>query len=313
MKSQYSILFYLLALVLLISCSDSTSADEEDNGEDIAALIAEIKTATQTYHDVNAAKSAGWNVVMSPCVAHPEEGGMGYHYGKMEFFDGRINHLEPQVLLYEPLEGGGLEFVGVEYIIPFDVLPASSEPPVILGENYHQNHDLGIWALHVWTEKENPNGMFNDWNPNVSCQYETDVMIREIREVTETYHDLDNAMADGWNTFLSPCVEHPEEGGMGYHVARMEFIDGRINHKEPQILLYEPLEDGGMKFVGVEFIIPFDIHPSDAEPPLILGEHYHQNHQLGIWALHVWTEKENPNGMFYDWNPNVSCQYANDE
>lgn len=301
---------YLLVAVMLISvaCSSSTSADEID----VDVLISEVRNATQAYSDVEAAKSAGWNVVMSPCVAHPTEGGMGYHYGRMEYVDGRVNHLQPQILLYEPLEGGGLGFIGVEYIVPFDILPATSTPPELFGEHFHPNHDLGIWALHVWTEKSNPKGVFSDWNPNVSCQFEVDVMLNEVRAVTNNYHNIENANADGWNTFMSPCVEHPEMGGMGYHVGRMEYLDGRTNHLEPQVLLYEPLEDGSLEFIGVEYIVPFAIHSADSEPPMTLGQHYHQNPALEIWALHVWTEKENPTGIFSDWNPNVSCQYADD-
>jgi len=310
MKNKLLLIAIMFVAATIYSCSDSTSAEPED---DIDAMISEIRAATQAYQNVEAAKAAGWNVVMSPCVEHPQEGGMGYHYGRMDFLDGRTNHLQPQVLLYEPLEGGSLEFIGVEYIIPFDILPATAEPPMILGQHYHQNQQLGFWALHVWTEKENPMGMFYDWNPNVSCEFEVDVMINEVRAVTSDYHDIENAMADGWNTFMSPCVEHPEEGGMGYHVGRMEFLDGRTSHLEPQVLLYEPLEGGGMEFIGVEYIIPFDVLPADSDPPMTLGQHYHQNHQLGIWALHVWTEKDNPNGMFNDWNPNVSCQFADDE
>ncbi|MCC5942506.1 MAG: hypothetical protein JJU37_13280, partial [Balneolaceae bacterium] len=215
----YILLFTISTGLLFQGCSDSTSADPEDE-ENIEAMIAEIRNATQSFHDAEAAKNAGWNVVLSPCVEHPQEGGMGYHYGRMGFFDGRTNHLEPQVLLYEPTEGGGLEFVGVEYIIPFDIVPATATPPMILGEHYHPNHEQGFWALHVWTEKANPKGMFYDWNPNVSCQFEVDVMLNEVRAVTEAYHNIDNAKTDGWDTFISPCVEHPEMGGMGYHLGQ---------------------------------------------------------------------------------------------
>lgn len=93
----------------------------------------------------------------------------------------------------------------------------------------------------------------------------------------------------------------------------MQFFDGRTNHREPQVLLYEPLQGGGLQFIGVEYIIPFDIVPATAEPPMILGQHYHANQELGFWALHVWTEKDNSNGLFYDWNPKVSCEFAVDE
>ncbi len=302
---------YLLftAALFAVACSNSTSADRFD----IDSIISEVRAATQAYSNIENAKNAGWSVAISPCVEHPSDGGMGYHYGRMEFVDGRINHLEPQILLYEPLEGGGLSFVGVEYIIPFDILPADADPPELFGEHYHKNHELGIWALHVWTERENPRGMFNDWNPNVSCQYEVDVSLNEVRAVTEPYHNIDNALADGWDTFISSCVEHPELGGMGYHVGRMDFMDGRTNYLEPQVLLYEPLEDGSLEFIGVEYIIPFAIHSADSDPPMTLGQHYHQNPVQEIWALHVWTEKDNPTGMYSDWNPNVSCEFADDE
>jgi hypothetical protein len=163
-------LILLLAVIVFTGCSESTS----DTGNQIDLLLAELRDATQSFHNFENAIEAGWETPLSPCVVHPQLGGMGYHYGRMEFFDGRKNHLEPQVLLYEPLENGGMEFIGVEYIIPFEIHPADSDPPVIFEQNYHANHDLGFWALHVWTEKENPGGMFTDFNPNVSCQFAND-------------------------------------------------------------------------------------------------------------------------------------------
>lgn len=136
---------------------------------------------------------------------------------------------------------------------------------------------------------------------------EVDRMIEEVREVTSAYRSHEAALEAGWNTDLSGCVAHPEEGGMGHHFARMEFLDGRVNHLEPQVLLYVNDGSGNMEFLGVEYIVPFEIHPEDAEPPMLFGREFHQNHEQQIWALHVWTEKENPKGIFYDWNPNVTC------
>jgi len=160
------------AFLFLVSCSD----DDDDQPDPaptqqqmIQQMIAEVRQATAAYHDFAAGMEAGWNLQLSECVAHPEWGGMGYHYGRGEYLDGRINHLEPQVLLYAPDEEGEMEFVGVEYIIPFDILPEDSDPPQLFFHDYHKNPMQEIWALHVWTEKENPNGMFADWNPDVSC------------------------------------------------------------------------------------------------------------------------------------------------
>jgi hypothetical protein len=164
------LLFVLLSSILVFGCSDSTSNDVNE----IDILITEVRDVTQSFHNIENAVATGWNNPLSPCVVHPQLGGMGYHYGRMDFFDGRINHLEPQVLLYEPLQNGELAFVGVEYIVPFDIIAPDAEPPVLFDQSYHANHELGFWALHVWTEKENPSGMFADYNPDVSCQFAND-------------------------------------------------------------------------------------------------------------------------------------------
>jgi hypothetical protein len=160
----------LVTVMFLTACSNSTS-NEENN---IDVPISEVRNATQSYRNVDNALAAGWDTILSPCVVHPQAGGMGYHYGRMDFFDGRINHLEPQVLLYEPRQNGSLQFIGVEYIVPFEVRPENSEAPVLFGQPYVKNLELGFWALHVWTEKVNPSGMFADFNPYVSCEFAND-------------------------------------------------------------------------------------------------------------------------------------------
>lgn len=81
---------------------------------------------------------------------------MGYHYGSPAYIDGRINYLEPQILLFEPLQNGELELIGVEYIIPFAILSEQSNPPKLIDQEYHE---LDIWALHLWSEKESLKGL----------------------------------------------------------------------------------------------------------------------------------------------------------
>lgn len=161
------LLFLFIGLLFVAACSDSTSSDENE----IDAMVEELRSATVSFDDINNAIAAGWETDVSGCMEDPEQGGMGHHYGNLDFFDGRQEISEPEALMYEPLENGELEFVGVEYIIPFDALPDTAEPPVLFGQEYSQNYVFDIWALHVWTEKENPAGLFAAWNPNVSCQY----------------------------------------------------------------------------------------------------------------------------------------------
>lgn len=128
------------------------------------------------------------------------------------------------------------------------------------------------------------------------------------------FFNYDIAIAAGWDTILGECVESPM-GGMGYHVHNMDqLLNGYLNLLRPEVLLYAPMEDGSMEFVGVEYIIPAELWTSE-DPPVFLGRNLHFNPNVGpfgIWALHVWVGKTNTNGIFEDWNPDVSCQFAVD-
>lgn len=133
-------------------------------------------------------------------------------------------------------------------------------------------------------------------------------MIEQVRELTLPLRDHQAALEEGWDTDISGCVQHPTEGGMGHHFGRMPFFDEVVDHLEPEVLLFIPDENGDMELLGVEYIVPFEAHGPDEEPPVLFNQTFHANHEQEIWALHVWTEKENPKGLFYDWNPTVSCQ-----
>lgn len=127
------------------------------------------------------------------------------------------------------------------------------------------------------------------------------------------FFNFDVAVAAGWDTIPGgECVESPM-GGMGYHLQNIDqLVNGQLNLLRPEALLYAPTEDGSLQFVGVEFIIPGDLwdHP---DPPVFLEQSLHFNPNVGafgIWALHVWVVEDNPDGMFADWNPEVSCEFA---
>jgi hypothetical protein len=58
--------------------------------------------------------------------------------------------------------------VAIEYIVPIPMW-SGSEPPSLVGQEFERNDALGLYALHLWLWRHNPNGMFADWNPKVSC------------------------------------------------------------------------------------------------------------------------------------------------
>jgi len=132
--------------------------------------IAHLRQVTARFHSFAAADSAGYTFAVPSCFSDAQLGGMGFHFGNKKFIDGVPNADEPEFLLFEPTVGGGMQFVAVEYAVPFDAWTAP-QPPKLFGQYFHRNEAFGLWILHVWHIRENPSGVFFDWNPRVSCDH----------------------------------------------------------------------------------------------------------------------------------------------
>ena len=138
-------------------------------------------------------------------------------------------------------------------------------------------------------------------------------LVETVRAATERFHNSEEATAAGYaNTFM--CVNGPEEGAMGVHFAHADLIgDGALDPAQPELLVYEP-KNGQLHLVAVEYLVlaeAWDAH--NPMPPTLLGQlfqYYGSPNRYGLpayYELHVWAWKENPHGMFADWNPDVSC------
>ncbi len=54
--------------------------------------------------------------------------------------------------------------------MPYRLWPADSDSiPTVRGQRLHRVDEVSVWGLHVWLWKENPAGLFADWNLTVSC------------------------------------------------------------------------------------------------------------------------------------------------
>ena len=127
-----------------------------------------------------------------------------------------------------------------------------------------------------------------------------------LRAATAPFHRIEAAGAAGWNNQFPAGCFASAAGGMGYHWLNGANV-GTLDPSRPQFVMYEPQKKGSMKLVGVEFIYPGI--PSDPVP-VLFGQPFTYNTVFSVWALHVWVWKENPNGLYADWNPRVSCAYA---
>lgn len=140
----------------------------------------------------------------------------------------------------------------------------------------------------------------------------TESQIAQLRRLVARFHDFDAAVQAGWATQITPCLEAPGLGAMGFHYGNLGYIQdgGVVDLLQPELLLYEPEKSGKLRFVGVEYIVPFADHPASAAPPTLLGQPFAQVPEFGVWGLHIYVGRENPSGIFAPWNPKVSCEHA---
>ena len=134
--------------------------------------LAELRDATAQYHRPEAAQAAGYDLVpgLDHCFNNPGVGAMGYHYIDTSRLDSTVNFLQPEVMVYTPGPNGILQLGAVEYVVPAPDWDAKyTELPQVIGREFHFNPGLNVYVLHIWVWKNNPSGMFEDWNPNVSC------------------------------------------------------------------------------------------------------------------------------------------------
>ena len=142
-------------------------------------------------------------------------------------------------------------------------------------------------------------------------------LITAVREATARFQDVSVAQAEGYALQFG-CVSGGDVGAMGMH-----FINGRlvasgvIDAAHPQIVLYEPTSNGGVRLTGADYLVLVDtwntLHPNSG-PPELMGQLFHlfdAPNRFGLpafYTLHVWAWKDNPNGAFVNWNPSVSCE-----
>jgi hypothetical protein len=125
--------------------------------------------ATSPYQDVATAEAAGWASTLGTlgCFQDPAQGGMGVHYLNQSLMDGVVDARHPEALVYElDATGAVTGLVAHEYIVPVDAW-TSSRPPRLFGMDFHRHPVLPLWVLHTWLWKDNPAGVFADWNPAV--------------------------------------------------------------------------------------------------------------------------------------------------
>jgi hypothetical protein len=167
--------------------------------------------------------------------------------------------------------------------------------------------------------------------------------LAEVRRATERFRDINVALAEGYIRDPGDLCETAEMmgqpaalGAMGIHFFRPDLlgiaappnprVDGTgtyTDFRNPAILIYEPQADGSLELVAVENLVFRKAWhgAGNSEPPTFQGVAYDTMADDPATAIdeahmfephydrHVWIYRENPNGVFAVFNPNVTCKH----
>ena len=132
-------------------------------------------------------------------------------------------------------------------------------------------------------------------------------IVDAVRAANDKYQDVAVAVAAGYGPIA--CVSGHGGGAMGIHYINGDYLmndDGAVDIARPEALMYEPMADGSLVLVGLEFLT--------LKGPAALDGHLFAfttaPNRYGLddfYSLHVWAWKDNPNGTFAGMNPDVSC------
>jgi hypothetical protein len=152
-----------------------------------------------------------------------------------------------------------------------------------------------------------------------------DRQLAAAKKATARYRDIDVARKDGYFQVTQFIP------GLGLHMVNLHIPSNVFDPAHPQILLYWPRPSGKMVLAGVAYQFA---HTSDTPPAGFAGGsdvwHYHTNlcflpggsvtissadgcklahgffQAQTAWLLHAWIWKTNPDGVFTEYNPNVT-------
>jgi hypothetical protein len=155
--------------------------------------------------------------------------------------------------------------------------------------------------------EDNPLAFDRELQPQLAAgDAELSQALATLRSATAAYHDLNAALADGF-VLLHECESRDGAGVGAVYVNFARVVDGIADPASPDALVYEPNKNGKSKLVAAEFAIPYALW-TGSQAPEFFGNAFQTEDEFGVFGLHVWVWRENPNGMFAESNPRVSCE-----
>jgi hypothetical protein len=136
------------------------------------------------------------------------------------------------------------------------------------------------------------------------------------------FHNF-RASQDAGYTFHLPelsgntCISNGSVGAMGDHFVNTSLLDETLDPARPEVLVYATKRNGDYRLAALEYVVFKakweEAHGLNAEAPKLFGQTFDfvpSPNRYGLdafYALHVWLWDKNPSGLFFAWNPRVTC------
>ena len=133
-------------------------------------------------------------------------------------------------------------------------------------------------------------------------------LAEHVRATLDRFKDVNMAVKEGYAPIA--CASGVEGGAMGIHYVNGAYLkDEAIELAKPEAIMYEPMPDGSLALIAVEYITTKG--PASLENHLFSFNGTPNRYGLpAFYELHVWAWKPNSAGTFADMNMDVSCDAA---
>ena len=172
----------VVSVAILCGVGTSASAAPKSDVSGLGSDLAKIRQATAKYHRTEAAEADGYTYYPAPGNPGGPDAfyvNWGALYDGPQGIPGAMKLDQPEALAYVKLPNGELRLTSVFFFVPYDVMPEpgmtvepTEDPPLWFGRHPVANITLGMWEMEVWIWVNNPNGMFEFYNPRFEVDWD---------------------------------------------------------------------------------------------------------------------------------------------
>ncbi len=143
--------------------------------------------------------------------------------------------------------------------------------------------------------------------------------VAQARAATHTFTHPGAAQKKGYALLKDAkgiaCIAMPGMGAMGVHYANGSLVDGKIQVRHPEALVYRFTVNGHLRLAALEYLVlRKDWRANHATGrPTLFGHRFNftpAGNRFGLpayFSLHAWVWYRNPAGRFHMFNPRVHC------